>query len=201
MTMNVHNLLHLVDCVNHMGPLWSYSMFAFESFNCKMKRSGKDSTNVTNQILEKIAIECGNVNTEKHIEIESGLGTILKPQEKNALEQCGFSNVSQFYATYKRKSVLFTSDSYTKAQKTRDCYVSFSNGTYGKIKFYFKSCDSSFALIEELKVLKEFDQFKEVMPNATLTVQSVENITAKYIFMVIGLRNVMVKRPNSFEVN
>lgn len=201
MTMNVHNLLHLIDCVKHMGPLWSYSMFSFESFNFKLKRSGKDSTNVTNQIIEKIAIECSNVNTEKIVKVESGLGVPIMPQEKNALQQRGFLNVSQFYATYKKKHVLFTSDSYTKARQTRDCYVSFSNGTYGKIKFYFKQCESSFALIEELKVVDQFDHFKEVQPSGTFTVQSVDNIIDKYMFMMIGLKNIIVNRPNSFEVN
>ncbi len=32
-TMNVHALLHLADCVTKLGPLWVYSCFAFESLN------------------------------------------------------------------------------------------------------------------------------------------------------------------------
>lgn len=33
MTMNIHLLTHLPECVQNLGPLWSYSMFSFESNN------------------------------------------------------------------------------------------------------------------------------------------------------------------------
>ena len=38
MLANVHQLLHLADCVRNLGPLWSYSCFMFESLNGKLKR-------------------------------------------------------------------------------------------------------------------------------------------------------------------
>ena len=31
MTANVHNLLHLTDCIRELGPLWAFSCFHFES--------------------------------------------------------------------------------------------------------------------------------------------------------------------------
>lgn len=43
MTMNVHGLKHLVDTVEDMGPLWAYSMFAFESLNGRLKKYAADS--------------------------------------------------------------------------------------------------------------------------------------------------------------
>lgn len=33
MTINVHTLLHLVETVQDLGPLWVYSCFFFESLN------------------------------------------------------------------------------------------------------------------------------------------------------------------------
>lgn len=38
MTIKVHQLLHLVECVRHLGPLWAHSCFPFESFNGRIKR-------------------------------------------------------------------------------------------------------------------------------------------------------------------
>ena len=36
MTINVHQLLHLVNVVQNLGPLWVYSCFSFESLNGKL---------------------------------------------------------------------------------------------------------------------------------------------------------------------
>ena len=39
MSMNVHNLNHLVDGVRQWGSLWAYSCFGFESFNGEILKS------------------------------------------------------------------------------------------------------------------------------------------------------------------
>ena len=38
MTMNMHQLKHLSECVKHWGPLWGYSCFCFESLNGHLKK-------------------------------------------------------------------------------------------------------------------------------------------------------------------
>lgn len=67
MTMNVHCLTHLVDCVRSLGPLWAHSMFTFESFNGTLKKYGESSNYVINQVLEKIILSASenicNANT------------------------------------------------------------------------------------------------------------------------------------------
>ena len=50
-TLNVHNLTHLVQCVRMWGPLWSWSCFAFESFNGDLKKSVHGTGNVCRQIF------------------------------------------------------------------------------------------------------------------------------------------------------
>ena len=37
-TMNVHLLRHIPQCVRSWGPLWAYSCFALESINGVLKR-------------------------------------------------------------------------------------------------------------------------------------------------------------------
>ena len=37
MTLNVHSLLHLTDCVRELGPLWVFSCFCFENQNGMLK--------------------------------------------------------------------------------------------------------------------------------------------------------------------
>jgi len=36
MVYNIHQLLHLSDCVKRCGPLWRTSAFAFEGHNIKL---------------------------------------------------------------------------------------------------------------------------------------------------------------------
>lgn len=57
MTMNVHCLLHLVQAVKDLGPLWAQSMFCFESFNSTLKKYGEKFNNVVNQVIEQLIIE------------------------------------------------------------------------------------------------------------------------------------------------
>ena len=37
-TMNVHLLSHVTNCVRNWGPLWCYSCFQFESMNKEVKK-------------------------------------------------------------------------------------------------------------------------------------------------------------------
>lgn len=54
MTMNVHCLLHLTECVKNLGPLWAYSMFSFEPYNGSLKKYGQAPNNVVHQVVESI---------------------------------------------------------------------------------------------------------------------------------------------------
>lgn len=38
MTIKVHQLLHLVECVKNLGPLWAHSCFPFENINGKLRK-------------------------------------------------------------------------------------------------------------------------------------------------------------------
>ena len=50
-TLNVHQLLHLPDCVKNNGPLWAYSCFAFESINGELLKLFHGTQNVDTQIV------------------------------------------------------------------------------------------------------------------------------------------------------
>ena len=54
MSMNVHQLRHLVYHVKNFGPLWVYSCFSFESRNGDLKRLFHGTKNMSNQVLDII---------------------------------------------------------------------------------------------------------------------------------------------------
>lgn len=207
MTMNVHSLIHLVPGVENSGPLWAYSMFPFESFNATLKKYSGDSANVVNQIVEKIVIQTKTLNMAGKVKAEQTeylSNKISAPnmslQEKTAMKNYSIADC-KFYASFMRRSVIYTSKLYTKAQNTLDLFVSTSDSIFGKVKFYFEYKGSNYALIEEYTSCKTFDQFNEVMPAANVSITSASKIKNKYIYMKIGLKELIVMRPNSFETN
>ena len=50
MTINVHSLLHLVENVRNLGPLWCHSCFAFENVNGILKSLFHGSQHVNKQV-------------------------------------------------------------------------------------------------------------------------------------------------------
>ena len=50
MTINVHSLLHLVEDVRNLGPLWCHSCFIFENMNGVLKALFHGSQQVNKQV-------------------------------------------------------------------------------------------------------------------------------------------------------
>lgn len=206
MTMNVHCLLHLADCVENMGPLWSFSMFAFESFNGRLKHFGKNSNNVINQIAEKIAMKFSNF--EKTIDEDRTecfsvelSAQFLQCQDVNAIKKIVEIDKCKFYAVLKRGSIMFTSKNYRRAHKTIDYFVLSKNNCFGKVICYFEYFNSNYALIQEFILDKKVDQILEVKPNGNVNVMYTSNIADKLIYMNFGLKHLIVERANSYELN
>ena len=73
MGQNIHNLGHLVDCVEEWDPLWTFSCFGFESFNGEILKTVHGTGNVCNQIF-------WSLQAQKHLEIQAT--NILKGEIK-----------------------------------------------------------------------------------------------------------------------
>ncbi|CAN7948710.1 unnamed protein product, partial [Ixodes pacificus] len=54
MTYNLHQLLHIQQVVEQMGPLWAHSAFVFESGNGKLVKSVTAAKGVPQQIVERV---------------------------------------------------------------------------------------------------------------------------------------------------
>lgn len=53
-SLNVHNLLHIVDDVRHFGPLDRFSCFKFENFNQQIKKMIRKHEKPLQQISRRI---------------------------------------------------------------------------------------------------------------------------------------------------
>ncbi|XP_052694382.1 uncharacterized protein LOC128172646 [Crassostrea angulata] len=48
--LNVHNLSHIVECVENWGPLWAYSCFSFDSCNGEISKAIHGKGNVSGEV-------------------------------------------------------------------------------------------------------------------------------------------------------
>lgn len=65
MTMNIHLITHLVQTVRNNGPLWTTSMFAFESNNGSLLKLFNGSREVLQQISSKYILR--HIHHVKHV--------------------------------------------------------------------------------------------------------------------------------------
>lgn len=208
MTMNVHCLLHLVDCVKNLGPLWAYSMFTFESFNGTLRKYGENSNNVINQVIENIAIKSSESVSES---VSEDIASVIVCQDKIkikpticdavVLRQSKIVDERKYFATIKKGKTKFTSIEYTQAKKTVDYFVETTDNTFGKVKFYLESKNQIYALIQEYAIKNKMDQFFIVKETSNIIIKSSQNIREKLIYMKIDKEEIIVKRPNKYEVN
>ncbi|XP_053398883.1 uncharacterized protein LOC123556697 [Mercenaria mercenaria] len=71
MSLNVHNLTHMVRFVELWGPLWAWSCFCFESFNGEIKKSIHGTGNVCNQIFWTLQAQKRIESATRHLPDES----------------------------------------------------------------------------------------------------------------------------------
>ena len=55
-TLNFHNLLHLVDNVENIGPLWSFDCFAFENASGQILKQIHGTQHIDTQILKAVSV-------------------------------------------------------------------------------------------------------------------------------------------------
>ena len=70
MNMNVHNLLHYADSVRELGPLWTTSLFPFESFNGQVRRFIHGTRGIGEQAIQCVQIMQKNIKGKKWKEMK-----------------------------------------------------------------------------------------------------------------------------------
>lgn len=208
MTMNIHCLLHLVDCVRHYGPLWAYSMFPFESFNGLLKTLIPAPTDVLHQITTRYV--CAKINEKSKTiketadnEFKSEIQFQLDSSHVAAIEAADLSLSNDgtiFFSRFESNGTTFTSKAYTKAKKTVDYYVQTRDETMGAVEIFMICNNQRYAIIEILNVIEEFDQFKKYHSSAEKLVVRAEFID-RYIHIEVLGNKFLVKRPNVYERN
>lgn len=211
MTMNIHSILHFVECVRNFGPLWCYSMFPFESYNGLLKSFIVAPTDILFQISTryagyKIVISDKNKNNDEYF-----AAGVLKCEKKltpeahqmEAIEEADFPLNEDliFFACLEKNGTVFTSKSYTKATKTIDYFITTTDGIIGAVQFYVLINFKPYAVIEQLDVDEVLNQIKKIHFTEKYTVIKTDKINDRCIYIAAAKQHYIVERPNPYERN
>lgn len=205
MTMNVHTLLHLVDCVRDFGPIYCYSMFSFESYNGRLK----DFVVAPKDILHQIATRYIGyksfqmkeiVLNSEIITLKDKINVTFENRHIKAFTEADIEGAAECFTNLTKNGVKFTSKRYKKSEKTADYFVHMTNGI-GAVDFYFIYNYKYYAMIENLHVYKTVDQVKRVALTNESKIIQVKEIKDRCIYINLREKMYIVARPNSFERN
>lgn len=201
MTLNVHLLTHLVECVKHLGPLWSFSMFCFEDYNSKLAGYVNGTTYILHQISKKYLLEHADekMMISKPNDVQCELlhpRYTLTSSDIDLLAKEGFVEDEEEYKNgftrYRNRKEIITSLNYTRAGKTIDYFVQMADETFGKVIFYVKCQSGNLAVIDEFRVRGMLDHIYML---ERANIKKVINVT----FIKDKQNHYAAKQPNSFE--
>lgn len=209
MTMNVHLVTHVVFCVKNLGPLWTQSMYSFESNNATFSRYVKGCKDVLVELSAKYMVH-KSISREKHsisptsIELRNKKKINLTASEANALIAANVkslikNNLFEIHCVCVKEKERFTSVNYSSAQKTNDYVVQLKNMAIGKVKFYFEDEGVLFLLLENYEYVDTIIHIHEIESRKTESVYDVQEIEKKFIHVNFSQKQYITDRPNQFE--
>lgn len=209
MTMNVHLLLHFTSSVKCLGPLWTTSMFSFESNNVTFGECLKGNTDVLSQITTKYAIAksvarnklCHKTPEDSEIvQVPKLLQLGSKDIQTLRTHNISFdrSNVKVF-CVLKKNLEIYTSICYNRSKKTIDYFVVLKTKLIGKIKFYIKYGKKIYFIIEEFEFVRHLHHITKIKPKQIDSIHVTDEIEKKLMYINFGDRHFITDRPNHFE--
>lgn len=198
MTMNVHLLTHIVQCIKHSGPLWAQSAFAYESFNAVLLNYVNGTTDVLSQITTKYTystqIVTAKISKDRKFQL---LGISMDANINNVKYLNVFKRLQIGHITY-------TSTIYSRPKKSVDYFVRLRGNEIGAIRFYFQRKNEiylSYILYEHIigNVDCENDQFLEIKKTETIVTSPAKDILHKLILIETNSKIFVSYFPNDFE--
>lgn len=160
---NIHNFLHLSDCVKLYGSLDNFSAFPFENYMQQLKKKVRKSAQPLQQVVHRIIEESNNSHFSNNANKDSSIKFLMEHFDGPLVSNC----MSPQY----RK--VQTNDYYLNTSNIADRFVELKNNTIIEIKnfahcgdsvcligykcskqdsFYYKPCTSSLFDIQYIKI-------------------------------------------------
>lgn len=209
-TINIHMLRHYANSVLNTGPLWSQSMFAFESNIGEIKRSFNSTVDVVEQVAFNYCIRAAKAEkTLNNVQTPEILRMKVKTIEQEnilSLINIGTQTIEKYKIGYEmswKKQVLKSIKS--TITKSIDYFVQLTDGTIGSIQLFIQF-DKPYVLIREYKVVKTKHHLLQIEPSKPekYAIHSHDAVRVKLIYLRFDYSRVsfieaVTLEPNHFE--
>lgn len=201
-TINLHLIRHLTTTVEYLGPLWSFTAFAFEARNGIVAKANTCTNNILQQLAWKYTIK------KKQIDIGEKIGEFSINGKKTIkinlkdramfLDKVQQQNFITIYKTVVVCGIKFSSLE-CKDISTIDFFVRLKNGLFGTVIYYTIFDNIIYAYINLYETVDTFDHFDEVKLTADKIVVKVNDFDRKLIYLKFGIREFVTVLANRYE--
>lgn len=209
MVMNVHLLLHIVESVKSLGPLWTHSAFPFERNNGILLKLISGTTDILDQISSKYLLR-RYLQKSPYFEFDNpmkfiGRPTILANVSMTLYEDCSDKRIKivnrnlSAYRGIKINGIKYTSRRYKQLKKSIDYFIELKSGTFGIAKYYVSHENQAYVFLEEYETIETIGHILDVEPTSVNIYAPVESIARKYIYMNLLKKEYIACMPNNFE--
>lgn len=185
-TMNIHLLRHYQNMIDHCGPLWAYSLFAFEN-NIGILKS---KVNGTTDYLDQIAKSYAASKTPYDECVKPAVNRGIELKNKSVIES---KNIT-VWSTLIMNGTRYTSLR-SNPNKSIDYFIRTTDQKIGKIQYFFYQ-GTVFLLY-----LKSFQNLHWVEIDSTdvYEVRKCCEIKKKMLYFKVGVREWITEEPNQYS--
>lgn len=207
-TMNVHMLRHYAHNVLNGGPLWSQSMFGFESRMGDFKKGHRSKVYISDSIVKKYCLnesksirptvnETTVMLRGKTIDVGHNIAAIF--MEFGLLPINGSRLYEISYETRINNEVFKSTSSRTT--KSIDYFVRMKDQTLGMIEIFVKHHKIVYLLLQKYEISYEKHHLNEVKLKKPISRQiyRCDDIYEKLIYLKFGRIEVVSNEPNKYE--
>jgi hypothetical protein len=180
MTFNVHQLLHVSECVRICGPLWATSAYPFETTNGKLLRIIKNANGIPHQICRNICFQLSAdlivklTNVNANIRVQS----FLKKLKNEVSDTCKKDNIRYFSSVLNAdknnwvrsleiqepqffKKIVVNGCMYTSyaSNKSDNSYVKLCDNTFGQVQVFLLDSNKNMSYCIVRKVIVDCNNY------------------------------------------
>lgn len=198
-TMNIHLLRHYAFVVKNLGPLWSHSVFGFESNMGVLSRYYSGGADAMEQISTKY-INAISINTKIsceskpifsfHKNFPNKYDNILHENKLDSID----GKISQITLGKIHYKSLFS-----KETKSIDFFFLMKDNTIGVAVYYVKKQSDIFILLQRYKEVNRYFHLIEVCSTDNYAVFPLSDIKTKLLYLRFGTIEIVTNEPNKYE--
>lgn len=201
MNFNVHIMIHIPKIVKLFGPLWAYSMFAYESKNGFVTKTISGTNQVLKELAQKYSVILEHQKSASLRKNYSERDSSIKlPKSKVCTDPCVldiFENSEVLeYKFFVKNNIYYESENLQK--NTLDCYIKLNSNLVAIIHKTIKYKEEIFVvIIKRFLITAEDGQyvFIQKIKSNEIQIYSATEIEEKLIYV----NAYCVKIPNNVE--